>query len=142
MAKDTQTPFVDGLGSFKNLKFPGFNVESLGTSFQKNMEWMTEIQKIATQGTQSLLELETQNVQKALNHCSEHLNCSCLKAPIEVKTAHQAETAKIAVDELSQHMHDVNAIITQTSEQIMGAFQKRFKDGMDECSELVAKNKQ
>ena len=93
------------------------------------MEWMTANQKIATEAAQSLLELETQHVQKAFNHCSEHLDCSCSKGPLEEKTAHHAETAKTVVAELAQHMHDVNAIITQTSEQMMGSFQKRFKDG-------------
>lgn len=142
MSKKSNVPpfFGQEFGSFKGLEFPGINMETLLSSYQKNMELMNATQKIATETAQTLMEIQNQYAQKVFGQVNQQAKHALSKAPLEEKTTHQAEVAKTTVDELIKHLRTTNTIIAQSNEQIIESIQKRFKESLDESSELVKKS--
>jgi phasin family protein len=142
MTKKSSLPpfFGQEFASFKPFEFPGVNMETLLSSYQKNMELMNATQKIATETAQTLMEIQNQYVQKVVGQMNQQAKHTFSKAPLEEKATHQAEVAKTTVDELIRHLRTTNAIIAQSNEQIIESIQRRFKESLDESSEFVKKS--
>lgn len=143
MAKETNIPpfMEEGFCSFKQFKFPGADMETLLSTYQKNMELMNAAQKITTETTQSVMDLQKQYFKSVFDQWNDEIKNSFSKAPSEEKTAHQAETAKAAVDQTIKHVRDVNAIIAKSNETIIESMQNHFKKSLNESSDLAKKNK-
>lgn len=142
MAQKSNIPpfFGQEFGSFKPFEFPGINMETLLSGYQKNMELMNATQKIATETAQTLIEIQNQYAQKVFGHLNQHAKHTLSKAPLEEKATHQAEATKTTVNELVKHLRTTNSIIAQSNEQIIESIQKRFKESLEESSELVKKS--
>ena len=138
MAKETNIPpFMED--SFKKFKLPGVDMETLLSSYQKNMELINTTQKIATETTQSVMELQKQYFKKVFDQWNEEVKTNISKTSLDEKTAYKAETAKTAVDETIQHVRDVNSLIAKSNEKIIDSIQTRFKEGLDESAALAKK---
>jgi phasin family protein len=144
MTKETNIPpfMEEGLNSFKKFKFPGADMGNLISIYQKNMELMNVTQQIAVETTHSVLELQRQYMKTALDQWNNHINSCCSKAPLEEKTAHQAEVAKTAADQIVAHTKALHSIIAKSNEKINETVQKGLKEGIDEFSNVVKKGKE
>src|SRR5579863_277291 len=94
---------------FKQYKFPGVNTNTLLSSYEQNVEFMNTAQKIATEATQSMMELQKEYFEKVFNQWSEEVMNSFSKNSFEEKITHQAETAKTMVDEMINYGRDINS---------------------------------
>jgi len=143
MTKETNIPPFgeEGLGSFKNFKFPGVDMETLLASYQRNMELMNTTQRIGAETVQSVMELQNQYLKRVFDQWNEQIKYGFSKSPLEEKTTRQAENAKATVDKTIEHVRDVNSIVAKSNEKIIQSVQKRFKEGLDESLNLAKKGK-
>ena len=144
MAKETNIPpfMEEGFCSFKQFKFPGADMETLLSTYQRNMELMNAAQKTTTETTQTVMDLQKQYFKSLFDQWNDEIKNSFSKAPADQKTAHQAEAAKAAVDQTIKHVRDVNAIIAKSNETIIESMQKHFKESLNESSNLAKKSKE
>ena len=143
MAKDSKLPpfFGKDFNANKSFEFPGINLETLLTSYQKNMEMMNETQKIAKETAQSLMEIQKEYVQKLMAQATKKTKKMAEKAPLEAKNVFEAETTKATVNEIVEHLRSTNSIITKSNEKIIESIQRRFKEVLNESSDLIKKRK-
>jgi len=143
MSKESNIPpFVEeGLNSFKQFKFPNFNMDAFIGMYQKNLELMNKNQQIAVETAQSILELQNQYLKNAFDLWGEQAKKFCSKASLEEKTSSHAEATKETVDKTMEHFQNLNTIIAKSNEVINDSIQKRFKEGLEESANLAKKNK-
>ncbi len=143
MANDTNLPpfMKKGFDSFKDFKYPGLNMEVFLEGYQRNIELISATMKIATETTESLMELQNKYIQKAFEQWNEEIKYSMSKAPLDEKTSHQTEVAKSTVDDAIKHAQDVSSILVKTNEKIVESVQTRFKEGQEEVKDLVKTEK-
>ncbi len=141
MAKESNVPpFMEqGLGAFKNFKFPGIDMEALMSSYQKNVELMSKHHQIAIETTQSLVELQNQYIKNAFDMWNEHIKQCCSKSPLEDKTTQHAEAAKETADKTIEHLRNINSVIAKSTEKMNESVQKRFKEGLEESLNMTKK---
>ncbi|GEM_PF-2659679 len=141
MASEKNLPpmFEKLSNSFKQAKVPSFHMERLLSSFQKNMALIASAQKTLAEATQNLVNIQTQHAQKIIQQWDEEMKSSLSKVAQEEKTAHQAETIKKTIDEMTAHLREVNSVIAKSNQQIMESCQARMKEVMEESSELIKK---
>jgi hypothetical protein len=126
--KSTFPPFFGKeFGSFKMFEFPGVDMDTLLSSYQKNMELMDVSRKITTEATQSLITIQNKYIQKFMGQWNERMKNGFSKVPCEETTAHQAETAKTADNEMLQHLRNTHSIIQQSNKKIIESIQNHFK---------------
>ncbi|MBY0293436.1 MAG: TIGR01841 family phasin [Alphaproteobacteria bacterium] len=144
MAKETNIPpfMEEGFRSFKQFKFPGADMETLLSTHQRNMELMNAAQKITTETTQTVMDLQKQYFKSIFDQWNDEVKNSFSKAPSEEKTAHQTETAKAAIDQTIKHVRDVNDIIAKSNETIIESIQKHFKESLNNSADLAKKSKE
>ncbi len=135
MAKDSN----EGLGAFKNFKFPGIDMEALMESHRKNLELMNKNQQIVIETTQSLMELQNQYIKNAFEMWNENIKQCCSKSPLEEKTAQQSEAAQETTDKAIEHLRNINSVIAKSTEKMNESLQKRFKEGLEESSRMTKK---
>lgn len=143
MSKNTNIPpfMEEGLNAFKKHKFPGVDMETLLTSYQKNVEFMNAAQQIATETTQSLLGLHNQFLLEAFEKWNEQLkNNLSTNAPTD-KTTQQAESSKAVIDKMIDHAREVHSTVEKSNEKLINSLQKRIKDSVDESVTLAKKSK-
>ncbi len=144
MAKETNIPpfMEEELNSFKQFKCPGVDMETLLSCYKKNMELMNTTQKIATEATQSVMELQKKYFKSVFDQMNEEVKSNFSKASFAEKAAHQANTAKITADETMKHVRDVSSIIAKSNEQVVESIQKRFKEILDESANQAKKSQE
>jgi phasin family protein len=126
----------EGLNFFKQFKFPGAYMETLVAMQQLNTGLLNETQQIAMETTKSVMDLEQQFMKNAFDQWNEEVKYNISKAPLEEKTTHQAEVAKDAVSQISEHANKLSSILTQSNEKFNETLQKHIKMGMEESSNL------
>jgi len=139
MPKETNIPPFNAFNSFKNFKFPALNMDIFLSSYQRNIELMNKTMKIATETTQSLMELQSQYVQKAFDQWNEEVKFSFSKTPLDKKTTHEADTVKSTVADAIKHTQNVSSILAKSNEQVIESIQKCFKEVTDKPSGLGKK---
>ena len=88
---------------------------------------MDTSRKIATEAAQSLLTLHHQYIQKIMGQWAGQVKNSFSKVPFEETTAHQAESAKTASDEMAQHLHNTRSVLKQSHEKIIKSVKTHLK---------------
>jgi phasin family protein len=136
--EETFNPFKQ-FNPLKLFKFPGIDMETLLSSYQKNMELVATTQEIAAESTKSIMELQNAYVKKVFDEWNEHLKYCCSQAPLEEKTAHHAETAKATVNQTIEQVQKLNSILAKSSAKMFSSTQKRIKEGVDESMNLQRK---
>lgn len=143
MAKNTNIPpfMEEGLNAFKKHKFPGVDMETLLTSYQKNVEFMNAAQQIATETTQSLLELHNKFLLESFEKWNEQLKNNLSTSTPTDKTTQQAESSKAVIDKMIDHAREVHSTVEKSNEKLVNSLQKRIKDSVDESVTLAKKSK-
>lgn len=150
MAKETNIPpfgkeglkLFQQLNPFKQYKFPEVETDTLLSNYKQNVELINRTQNIATETTQSVIDLHKQSFKKVFDQWNEEIMNSISNKPFEEKMTHQAETAKTLVDEMINHMRDVNVVIAESNKNIIDSIQNHLQEGLNESATLVKKGKE
>lgn len=136
-------PFMEeGLNTFKKFKYPGIDMEALQACSQKNMELISTAQKIATETTQSVMELQNQYIKSTFEQWNEHMKQGLSKAPLADKMAYPSEAAQAMMANTIKHAQAVNSVITKSNEILLESIQQRFQEGLDESINLLKTHKE
>jgi phasin family protein len=139
-SEDAFNPFKQ-FNLFKQFKFPGLDLETLLSNYQRNMELMNSTQQVVVDATKSIMELQNEYIKKVFDQWNEQLKYCCSKAPLEEKTTRQAETTKAALDQAVEHTQGLTSIVAKSNEKIIDSVQKRIKEGLDESLNLAKKSR-
>jgi methyl-accepting chemotaxis protein len=138
MPMDTQFPpfFEEAL---KSLNIPSGNIEALLDIYKKNIELMNTNLQIATEATNTIMELQRKHIENAIEQWQEQVKSASSVDPSDLKIEDAAEATKDKLTETLDHINEVNAVVEKSSKKIKDTFQKRMKESVDEVVELSKK---
>lgn len=144
MAKEENIPpFGERLfNPFKGMNYPAFDMKTLTSSCQKNIELMNSNQKIVAEATQSIMALQNQYLKTIFEQGNKGMKNCLSQAPLEEKMTCQSEVTKAMVDKTVEHARDINSIIEKSNENMIESIQTHFKEGLDESADIAQKMKE
>jgi phasin family protein len=124
------------LGDFK---VPGVDVETIVASQRKNIEALTQANKLAFEGLQNVVKRQAEILRQAIDEVT-HISKDFAEpgAPHE-KAARQAELAKDAFERALINARELTELISKANSDAFDLLNKRFSQSLDEAREAFAK---
>ncbi|HIJ37488.1 MAG TPA: phasin family protein [Rhodospirillaceae bacterium] len=143
MAKQPVPSFLD-LDITKyvgDLKVPGIDVESVVASQRKNIEALTQANKLAFEGVQAVFKRQVEIIRQTLEE-----SASVAKELVEVgtpqdKAIRQTELAKEAFERALANARELSEIIAKSNNEAFELLNKRFSQVLDEIKDGIGKTK-
>lgn len=141
MKKTFIPPFwEDTLKIFKQAKVPWLELEPFLANYRRQMELINTTQKIATEATKAIIQLQTQYMKHTFEQLSKRARHNFSTSSND-KTTQQADLAKAKIDEAIDHARELNSILLKSNDQIIESFKKSTKDSIDKSTSIAKKMK-
>jgi phasin family protein len=134
--------FTKLLGDFKvpGVDFEAF--EAIMASQQKNIEALTQANKVAFEGMQAVIKLQGEVIRQAISEsveASKELTSS--NSTPQDKLARQGEIAKVAFERTIANSSKMSELITKANTEAFEVLNKRFSEVMTEAKDGLSKLK-
>lgn len=141
MAKQQAEQFFDldiskYLGDFK---VPGVDVETLVSSQRKNIEALTQANRLAYDGLQAVMKRQVEILRQTVDECAQATKDISEPGTAQDKAAKQTELAKEAFERSLANMRELSEMVAKANSEAFDLLNKRFTQSMDEVRDLFAK---
>lgn len=124
------------LGDFK---VPGVDVETIVASQRKNIEALTQANKLAFEGLQNVVKRQVEILRQAMDEvASVSKNFSAPGNPQDM-AAKQAEYAKDAFERALGNARELAEMISKANTEAFDLLNKRFTQSLDEARDVFSK---
>jgi phasin family protein len=126
----------------KQYNLPGVDMDALMASQKKNLEALTQANRIALEGMQAVAERQAKILQETMNEASNAVDVlSKAGSPGEV-AAKQAELAKGAFERALSNMRELAEMVAKSNQEATGKINERISATLDEIKDMALKMKQ
>lgn len=142
MAKQPETFFDFDISKYVGeFKVPGVDVETLVASQRKNLEALTQANKLAVEGVQAVFKRQVEILRQALEE-----GASAAKELVEAgtpqeKAIRQTDLAKDAFERSLSNARELSEIIAKSNTEAFDLLNKRFLQVVEEVKDGIAKSK-
>ena len=138
MAKGTANIFdIDVTKYMAGLKIPTVDAQAVMASQRKNLEALTNANKLALEGLQALARRQAEMVNQGVEEFSTAFTELLAADTFEDRAGKQAELAKTAYQTVLANFWDLGELITKSNSRAFGVINKRVTESLDEVKELV-----
>ncbi|HVI53280.1 MAG TPA: phasin family protein [Candidatus Sulfotelmatobacter sp.] len=142
MAKQPETIFdFDVTKYIGEFKVPGFDLDALVASQRKNIEALTQANKLAFDGVQAAVKREIEILRQTLEEAATVTKELVEGVSPQEKITRQTELAKEAFERGVANARELSEIITKSNSQAIDLLNKRYVQLLDEVKETVSKIK-
>lgn len=135
-----QIPGVDMTKMFGNFSAPGVDMQSLMSSQRKNMEALTQANKLALEGMQAVFKRQAEILKQSIEE-STAAGRDMAAGSAQDKMAKQTEIAKAAFEKALSNARELSEIVAKANGEAVELLNKRFAAMLDEFKDAVAKGK-
>lgn len=133
MAKNgTSDNFFDMTKAFGEFRLPGFDVEAVAVSQQKNLEALTQANQLAVEGVRAVAQRQAEIAQKAFAEASALLREWTQPGAPEERLARNVEAVKQAFETGLATARELNEMTTKASTDVFSVIARRMSQGFDE----------
>lgn len=122
-----------------DFKLPGVDVESLMSSQRKNIEAVTQANKLAYDGLQAVIKRQTEILRQTLEEVTQAAKEMAEPGTAQDKAAKQTEMAKEVFERSLSNMRELSEMIAKANTEAFDLLNKRVSQSMDEVRELMLK---
>ncbi len=127
--------------AMKQFNLPGVDVDSLVAAQKKNMEALTNANRVAFEGAQAVAKRQAEILQETMNEASKGLDViSKVGSPPEA-AAKQAEFAKDAFERALGNMRELAEMVSKSREEATSTINGRISESLGEIKDMVLKMK-
>ena len=124
-----------------DLKVPGVDVETVVASQRKNIEALTQANKLAFEGVQAVFKRQVEIIRQSLEE-----GATIAKEMVEAGTPHdkairQTELAKDVFERALSNARELSEIIAKSNNEAFELLNKRFTQVLDEIKDSISKAK-
>jgi phasin family protein len=131
----------DFTNAIKQFKLPGVDVDSLVAAQKKNMEALTNANRVAFEGTQAIAKRQAEILQETMNEASKGLDAISKAGSPPEAAAKQAEFAKEAFERALSNMRELAEMVSKSREEATATINGRISEGLEEMKNMVLKMK-
>jgi len=136
----TGNPFLDGdfgammdFSAFaEQFKVPGVDSKALVESQKRNMETLTEINRVAFEGARAIMQRQAEILRQATEEASKAVRELSKPGKPEEAMAKQADLVKQSYEQCLANMRELAELGTKSNTQAVELFNHRFTDGLNE----------
>jgi len=126
------------LGDFK---VPGVEVEALVASQRKNIEALTQANKVAFEGIQALFKRQVEIARQTIEESASVARQVVEAGTPQEKALRQTELTKEAFEQALANARELSEIVAKSNSEAFDLLNKRFFQTLDELKESIAKTK-
>lgn len=124
------------LGDFK---VPGVDVETIVANQRKNIEALTQANKLAFEGLQNVVKRQVEILRQTIDEVAQVSKDFAEPGSAQDKAAKQAEIAKDAFERALANARELAEMIAKANSEAFDLLNKRFTQSLDEARETFAK---
>ncbi|MCR6630057.1 MAG: phasin family protein [Magnetospirillum sp.] len=124
------------LGDFK---VPGVDVDSLITSQRKNIEALTQANKLAYDGLQAVVKRQVEILRQTVDEVAQATKDIAEPGNPQDKAAKQTELAKEAFERSLSNLRELSEMIAKANNEAFDLLNKRFTQTLDEVRDAFLK---
>lgn len=124
------------LGDFK---VPGVDVDTLVTSQRKNIEALTQANKLAYDGLQAVVKRQVEILRQTVDEVAQATKEISEPGTAQDKAAKQAEVAKDAFERSLSNFRELSEMIAKANNEAFELLNKRFTQNLDEIRDAFLK---
>ena len=136
MEKPTSQP-IDIMKMFEQFKLPGVDVAALMEARRKDIEALTEVNKIALQSSQTMAQKQVEILQKTMQELMQTMSAG---KPME-NAAKQGEVVQHAMQKAFTYMRELAELAVKAQTEALAVINKRAQENMQELTSLVQTKK-
>lgn len=124
------------LGDFK---VPGMDIDSLVSSQRKNIEALTQANKLAFEGVQAVVKRQAEILRQTVDEIAQVTKDIAEPGNPQDKAAKQTEIAKDAFERSLSNMRELSEMIAKANSEAFDLLNKRFTQNLDEVRDAFLK---
>src|SRR5512134_1443155 len=128
---------VDIMKMFEQFKLPGVDVAALMEARRKDIEALTEVNKIALQSSQTMAQKQVEILQKTMQELMQTMSAG---KPLE-NAAKQAELVQHVMEKAISYMQELAEVARKAQTEALDVINKRAQENMQELTSLVQSKK-
>ncbi len=137
--------FSKFLGDFKfpvemkDFKFPNLDIEACIAAQRKNVEALTQANRLAYDGLQAVTKRQIEIVRQSLDQAAQAVREVAEPGTAQDKAAKQTELAKVAFERALANVKELGELVTKANAEAFGLLQSRFTESLDEVRDQITK---
>jgi phasin family protein len=124
------------LGDFK---VPGVDVETIVTNQRKNIEAVTQANKLAYDGLQNVVKRQIEILRQTMDEVAQVTKDISEPGTAQDKAAKQADFAKDAFERALSNARELAEMIAKANSDAFDLLNKRFTQSLDEARDVFLK---
>lgn len=132
----TRNPFEDIQEKMKSLggKIPHLDREAMMNSHKKNMEALTEANRMAVEVMKSIAQLQTQYVKQTFEDMSSIMKDMFVHPPMSKESVEkQSDHLKNQTNKAFEHGANISATLAKSQKEIFDIMHSRYNEGAKEA---------
>lgn len=134
-------PGMDMSKIFGNFNAPGVDLQSVMSSQRKNIEALTQANKLALEGMQAVFKRQAEILKQSIEEATAAGRDLSGQGSAQDKVAKQTELAKQAFEKALANARELSEIVAKANGEAVELLNKRFSAMLDEVKDAVAKGK-
>jgi phasin family protein len=131
----------DMMSMFRDMKLPAMpDMESVLTTYRKNIEVLSQANRVALEGAQTVAKRHMEILQQTMAELTENLKALTAVESPQAKAAKQAELLKAAYERALANTKELSDLIQNANKEALGLLHQRFIETMDEVKTLMEKS--
>ena len=138
-ANASATPSFDPADMFSAFTMPNFDVDALVASQRRNVEALTEANKLASDGAQAFATRQAEILKGAVDAYADAMRGLMAFNDPQASVAKQAEIAKTSFETSNANMRELTEIAAKAKAKSLDVINKRVVESLGEFQAIAAK---
>jgi len=120
-------------------KVPGADFEALLASQRKNIEALTQANKLAIEGIQTVARRQSEILRQGFEEATAQMRELMQPSSPQDRVAKHTELAKSSLEKAISNARELAEIVAKAQSEAFDVINRRMTEGMDEVRNLVSK---
>lgn len=129
---DPQQMIAQWQSAMESIKVPGVDMNKILDAQRKNVEAVTEANRIAIEGVQALMQRQAEIMQQSVDEVTKQLQSFDPASDPSERMAKQTELAQEAFQQALDRMRELAEMASKSQQEAFEAIQARFNESLEE----------
>lgn len=132
-------PELDVMRMLADFRLPAMpDLEVLAASQRKNLEALSNANRVALEGAQTIARRHMEIMQQAMSEMTQAVQQLASQEAPQARAARQAELMKLGYERAVANLKELADLIQKSNQEALTVLNRRFAEAMDEVRALAA----
>lgn len=130
-------PEMDFTKFFADFRMPGVDVNTLLSAQRRNMEALTNANRVAFEGIQAVAQRQAEILRQSMEEATKVASDLMTNGTPEQRIAKQTEIAKIAMEKALANMRELSEMVAKSNSEAVNLINQRMTESLDEVKKAI-----